>query len=614
MMNNSIENDLRLKKIHKGEIEGDLTGVPSIDKPWLKYYSDEAITSVLPSVNAYDFLYEKNKKHLGRIALNYFGRKITFEEMFKNIDITAKALLKYGVKKGDIVSVSLPNTPEAVYLFYALSKIGAIANMIDPRTSVKGIEDYINEVNSKLLIIIDVAVPKVLNVKNTTRVENVITVSPADSLPLVMNLGFRAKSFVENFKSKDSTAKKTDFICWKKFFEKGKEVKEIKNEYVENASKLPVMIVHTGGTTGAPKGVMLSNENINAMAFQSMLFPTDLQREHKWLDIMPPFIAYGIGTGLHFPLAVGMETILIPQFKPEEFDSLLLKYRPNHISGVPSHWNNIITSKKLKDVDLSFLITCAVGGDSMDKNLEIAANEFLKEHGCKYKITKGYGMTEVNGSIGRTTNENNIIGSVGIPFVKSTVAICNPETGEELGYEQNGEICMTGPSVMLGYYNKPEETALVKKQKEDGKEWIHSGDIGYMDKDGNLFIIDRIKRLIVRHDGFKIFPSAIEKVIQSHPKVKMCKVVGMPDVDNIQGELPCAYIVVDSTETLDYEELEKEIFLLCEKSLPEYSQPNLIRYKDVMPLTPVGKVDTLSLKNEITTEINENKNSKKLIK
>lgn len=613
MINNSIENDLKLKKIHKGEIEGSLTGIPSIDKPWLKYYSDEAITSVLPSVNAYDYLYEKNKKHLGRIALNYFGRKITFEEMFKNVDITAKALLKYGVKKGDIVSVSLPNTPEAVYIFYALSKIGAIANMIDPRTGVKGIEEYINEVNSKLLIIIEVAAPKVVNVKENTSVENVITVSPADSLPLVMNLGFKAKSFVENFKNKDNSNKNSDFICWKRFFEAGKTDEVLKTQDVKDEGKVPVMIVHTGGTTGAPKGVLLSNDNINAVAFQSMLFPTDLKREHKWLDIMPPFIAYGIGSGLHFPLAVGMETILIPQFKPEEFDSLLLKYKPNHISGVPSHWNSIITSKKLKDVDLSYLISCAVGGDTMDRDLEIASNKFLKERGCKYQITKGYGMTEVNGGIGRTTNENNIIGSVGIPFVKSTVAILDPETGEELGYGQKGEVCMTGPSVMIEYFNKPEETKLIKKQKEDGTEWIHSGDIGYMDEDGNLFIVDRIKRIIVRHDGFKIFPSAIEKVIQMHPKVKKCKVVGMPDINSVQGELPCAYIVVDET-TIDYEELEKEIYLLCEKNLPEYSQPSLIRYKDVMPLTPIGKVDTLSLKNEITNEILENKNSKKLIK
>ncbi len=610
-LSEEVKNDLILRE---KALKGEKTGYPSRDKVWLKYYPEKEIKATLPDVNAYDFLYDKNKNYINRNALNYFGRKITFKEMFDNINITENALRNYGVKKGDIVSISLPNTPEAVYIFYALSKIGAVANMIDPRTSIHGIEDYINEVDSKLLIAIDVAIPKLLNIKNTTNIKDIITVSPADSLPLVMNLGFKAKMFFESFKNKDNANnEKNNFISWKDFFNSGKN--KIKNFSTvdENVSELPVLIVHTGGTTGAPKGVLLSNKNINAMAFQSMQFPTDLKREHRWLDIMPPFIAYGIGTGLHFPLCVGMETILIPIFKPEEFDNLLIKYRPNHISGVPSHWNSIINSKKLKNADLSYLITCAVGGDSMDKKLEVASNKFLSEHGCKYKITKGYGMTEVNGSIGRTTNENNIIGSVGIPFAKSNIAICDPETGVELGYNEQGEICMSGPSVMIGYFNNKKETDNIKRVHSDGKEWIHSGDIGYMTEDGNLFVVDRMKRIIVRHDGFKIFPSAIESVIQSHPKVKMCKVVGMPDIDNVQGELPCAYIVLNDN-MVDYSEFEKELSLICEKKLPEYSQPALIKYKENMPLTSVGKVDTLKLKEEINQEMLKKQDSKKYIK
>jgi long-chain acyl-CoA synthetase len=610
-MNQDIKKDLYLRTIQLVDDKDKMTGIPNIDKPWLKYYSEESILSELPKMSAYEYLKFINRKNINRNALNYFGRKITFKELFENIDITANALLKYGIKNGDIVSLSLPNTPEAVYLFYALSKIGAIANMIDPRSSIKGIEDYLNEVNSNLLIIIDVALPKVVNVKNNTNVKNIISVSPADSLPAVMNLGFHAKSFFENFKNKN--AKLPDIsVKWKDFFNYGKQQIQIEKNY--GCSEAPVLIVHTGGTTGTPKGVVLSNENINAMAYQSAQFPTDLKCTHRWLDIMPPFIAYGIGTGLHFPLALGMETILIPAFDPEKFDSLLLKYKPNHISGVPSHWNNIINSKKLKNTDLSFLITCAVGGDSMDKELEKKSNEFLKQHGCKYSIVKGYGMTEVNGSIGRTTNENNPIGSVGIPFAKSNVAICDPETGEELGYNKTGEVCMSGPSVMIGYYNNSEETNKIKKVHSDGKEWIHSGDLGYMTPEGNLFIIDRIKRIIVRHDGFKIFPSMIETTILSHPKVKMCKVVGMPDTSNVQGELPCAYIVVDDEITVDYKKLEEEIYLLCEKSLPEYCLPALIRYKDSLPLTPIGKVDTLKLANEIKQEINEKGVSKKIAK
>ena len=445
--------DLFLRKVALGEIEGPHTGYPSIDKPWLKYYSVDSIKSNLDDVCACDFIYNKNVNHLDKSALMYFSRHITYREMFENINTCAKALKEYGVKEGDVVSISLPNIPEAAYLFYAISKIGAVANMIDPRASVTGIEEYINDTGSKILFMIDVANPKIIDVKKNTSVETVINVSPADSLPLPMSYAFKVKTFIEDIKKKQP--KIDDFVKWNKFFEKGK-VSSQELEEIEDISNKPVLIVHTGGTTGSPKGVVLTNKNINAIPYQSMCFPTDLQSKHRWLDIMPPFIAYGIGTGLHFPLAVGMEDVLIPAFDPEKFDKMLLKYKPNHISGVPSHWNNIINSKVLKNADLSFLITPAVGGDTMDKTLEVNSNKFLASHGCNYEIVKGYGMTEMNGSIGRSLNDGNLIGSVGIPFAQSNVKICNPETGEELGYNEQGEIYMTGPSMMLEYYNNEE--------------------------------------------------------------------------------------------------------------------------------------------------------------
>lgn len=593
------QRDLYLRKVALGEIQGEKTGYPSIDKPWLKYYTEETIESTLEDLSACDFIYYKNINHLDKAALAYFSRHITYREMFDNINICAKALKEYGVKEGDVVSISLPNIPEAAYLFYAISKIGAIANMIDPRASVEGIEEYLNEVNSKVLFMIDVANPKIVNVKKNTSVRTVVNVSPADSLPLPLSYGFKVKSFLENIKKKQP--KVEGFDNWNNFFEKGK-LSNVSLGEVEGISEKPVLIVHTGGTTGSPKGVILTNKNINAIPYQSMAFPTDLQSKHKWLDIMPPFIAYGIGTGLHFPLAVGMEDILIPAFDPEKFDKLLMKYKPNHISGVPSHWNSIIKSKVLKDADLSFLITPAVGGDTMDKTLEINSNKFLAEHGCNYEIVKGYGMTEMNGSIGRSLNDENLIGSVGIPFAQSNVKICNPETGEELGYNEQGEIYMTGPSMMLEYYNNEEETSKVKVADEFGQYWIKSGDLGYMTEDGNIFIIDRIKRIIIRHDGFKVFPSVIEEVIEKHENVKMCKVVGMPDNNNIQGELPCAFIVLNDNN-VDLSKIEDEIKDICYKYLPEYSLPKALRFKNELPLTPIGKIDTLKLGEKIKEEL-----------
>ena len=562
-----------------------LTGYPSIDKPWLKYYTEEHINAVMPECTAYEYILQLTKSRPNKAALNYFGKKTSYKEMFMKIDQCAKALKACGVKQGEIISVSLPNIPEAVYLFYAISKIGAVANMIDPRTSSDGIADYINETASTKLFVIDIIADKIAEIKDKTSLNMIVTVSPGNSLPLHLKSLLTLKNKTTGFKN--------PFSDWNSFIATASLYsKSVHN--IKGYSEKPVLIVHTGGTTGTPKGVVLSNKNINAIPFQSLFFPTDLQSKHIWLDIMPPFIAYGIGSGLHFPLAIGQEVVLIPAFKPEEFDKLILKFHPNHITGVPSHWNNIINSKRLKNKDLSFLITCVVGGDSMNIELEKASNRYLKAHNCKYTIAKGYGMTEVNGSIGRTTNENNPIANVGIPFTHSIVKICDPETGKELKYNEVGEIYMTGPSVMLGYYKNKAETDKIKIKDDKGVYWIKSGDLGYMTEDGLLYIQGRIKRIIVRHDGFKVFPSMIEDVVNKCSSITSCCVVGTADSNYIQGQLPIVYAELKASIT-NKAQVKNELTELCRQELPEYAQPVDFVFIDEMPLTPIGKVDYRAL-------------------
>lgn len=563
-----------------------LTGYPSIDKPWLKYYPKNSINMPLPEGTAFDYLYEKNKSR-EKTALEYIGKKISFQQLFENISIVERAFNYYGIKESDIVTVSIPNTPEAVYIFYALSRIGAVANMIDPRSSVEGIKEYVEETKSKMIIIIDVAVPKVVALKEQLPfVETIVAVSPSFSFP-------KPVKTLYNLKNKVSLP--TGIVDWKSFYATGKTNEPHQCNAITNAKDKPVLIVHTGGTTGTPKGVVLSNLNINAIALQSVLVPNDIRPEHKWLDIMPPFIAYGIGSGLHFPLIAGMCVILIPSFDASKFDELLIKHKPNHFAGVPSHWYTIINSERMQKQDLSYLITACVGGDSMDEKLERDSNSFLKSHHCNYCIAKGYGMSETNGSVCRTINENNPIGSVGVSFTHTIISVFDPDTLEELKFNETGEICMSGPSVMLGYYNNSEETEKIKKFHH-GREWIHSGDIGYINEDGNIFILNRIKRMIIRFDGFKVFPSMIEKVLLTHKDVVSCCVVGTPDKEHNQGRLPIAYLVLahrnaDNTT-------KQQLTELCKKELPEYAQPQDIIVMDNLPLTPIGKIDYRALENE----------------
>lgn len=616
-----IKRDLYLRKIARGELFGPSLGIPSKDKPWLKYYSEAAIKELLPKMTVYEYLKYSNIKYMNNNALSYFGKKITFNELFMHIDVVAFSLKNLGLKEGDIITISLPNIPEAAYLFYACSKIGIIANMVDPRTSSEGIEKYIKEVNSKYVIIIDSYFNKINHLIEEKAIEKAVAVSPAESLPLGLNFGFRAKGFIDNLKdSKKKIKFDKNRISWKDFYKNGKNFKEkyptLENIFPKYEENKPLVIEHTGGTTGIPKGVMLSNDNINAVAIQSVLTGIDMKREHNWLDIMPTFIAYGVGMGLHLPLTIGMETILIPQFDAKKFDELLYKHQPIHMVGVPSYWGSIINSKKLAKEDLSYIIAPTVGGDSMDTTLEREANQFLRSHNCSSKITKGYGMTEVTGGVAGTVDENNEIGSVGIPFVKTTISIFDPITQEELGYYQNGEVCMTGPNTMLGYFDNVKETQNILKLHNDGRIWVHSGDIGYMTENGNLFIVDRMKRMIIRYDGFKVFPSLIENVIASHYAVDSCKVVGINDVEHRQGKLPKAHIVLKKEYELNSIEIEEDIKRLCLEQLPEYCQPKEYKIRESLPITSVGKIDYLALEAEDTNELNENQMSltKKMVK
>ncbi len=591
------QRNLYLKKLQTGEIQGPSVGYASIDKPWLKYYTDEQIKTEMPIGSVYSHLYEQNKKYLGRTALSYYGRKITFDELFNKIEETAKALKQMGVKENDIVTISMPNTPEAVYLFYAMSKIGAVANMVDPRTSAEGIKHYIEEAKSDKVLIVDAYYNKVKSLTDDGTVKQIVAISPAESLPFGLNLGFKAKEFIDGIKDPSTKNEFNDKTQnWKQFIENGKSFNgKTETEFIPNR---PVVIEHTGGTTGQPKGVVLSNENINAVSKQSVLTGIDMQREHNWLDIMPTFIAYGVAMGLHLPLSIGMETILVPQFDPKKFDELLVKYKPIHMVGVPSYWGTIIKSKKLAKKDLSYIIAPTVGGDAMDTTLEQQANEYLKEHNCSSKIVKGYGMTEVCGGVAGTVDANNEIGSVGIPFVKTTISVFEPDSENEVGYNQDGEVCITGPNIMLGYFENQEATNAILKKHSDGTVWVHTGDIGHITENGSLFIVDRIKRMMIRYDGFKIFPSLIENVIASHKAVESCKVVSIADEEHSQGKLPKAHIVL-KPDFKPYEaQIREEIINLCAEELPEYVQPVDYKFRENLPLTPIGKIDYRALEAE----------------
>ena len=559
-------------------------------KPWLKYYDQKFIDQTLPALSAFEYVCQRSKNHLNDTALEYYGRKFTYADLIVNVKKTAAALRGAGVKKGDIITVVSIMTPEIIALFYAADMMGATLNLVDPRYSVEGIREYIEEVDSHLLVCLNVVYERCRQAAKRTNVEKVIVLSPADSLPPVMAVGYKLTT-------PDKNKYASNVIRWKQFIKGGEGQSTASEPYDPDHA---CVVVHTGGTTGSPKGVMLTDDCFNGIALQFQAYPKLFHRGQKLMNVMPPFIAYGFACGIHLPLVLGFTVIIIPNLDPAKLGSLVLKHKPEHMFGVPTHYQQLAADPKLRDKDLSFIINYAAGGDSLSRGAEQTVNDFLAAHGARYPIAKGYGMTEVSSAATVAAGLDNKPGSVGIPMVNTVVAAFEPGTDQELPIGQRGELCISGPCLMKGYYNKPEETAILLRRHPDGRVWAHTGDMGYLDEDGFVFLDSRIKRMIIRHDGFKVFPSMIENVVSRHPAVHQCSVVGCTDKDHTQGRLPFVYIVLKSDTTAKKKQVIRELERMCAEELPEYVQPVAYKFISSMPMTPVGKVDYRQLEADIS--------------
>ena len=559
-------------------------------KPWLKYYDQKFIDQTLPALSAFEYVCQRSKNHLNDTALEYYGRKFTYADLIVNVKKTAAALRGAGVKKGDIITVVSIMTPEIIALFYAADMMGATLNLVDPRYSVEGIREYIEEVDSHLLVCLNVVYERCRQAAKRTNVEKVIVLSPADSLPPVMAVGYKLTT-------PDKNKYASNVIRWKQFIKGGEGQSTAAEPYDPDHA---CVVVHTGGTTGSPKGVMLTDDCFNGIALQFQAYPKLFHRGQKLMNVMPPFIAYGFACGIHLPLVLGFTVVIIPNLDPAKLGSLVLKHKPEHMFGVPTHYQQLASDPKLRDKDLSFIINYAAGGDSLSRGAEQTVNDFLAAHGARYPIAKGYGMTEVSSAATVAAGLDNKPGSVGIPMVNTVVAAFEPGTDQELPIGQRGELCISGPCLMKGYYNKPEETAILLRRHPDGRVWAHTGDMGYLDEDGFVYLDSRIKRMIIRHDGFKVFPSMIENVVSRHPAVHQCSVVGCADKDHTQGRLPFVYIVLKADTTAKKKQVIRELERMCAEELPEYVQPVAYKFISSMPMTPVGKVDYRQLEADIS--------------
>lgn len=569
-----------------------ITGYASIDKPWQKYYTKEALTAIIPEMTAYQYMVSKNQGNLKTTAINYFGKKISFKEFIEKIDETARRLYNFGISEGDVVTVMSVANPELEILFYALNKLGAIINLIDVRSDYKQIRKYLTEVKSDTVLVMDNFLPefdKALEDEEVNSlVERIITLSPFNSVLFPFNkLAEKKKkkeepelyTKIEEIKNKDK------YISWNEMMTTTKYHYPHYPRYKKNTV---AAYVHTGGTTGVPKTVKLSNENFNAMAIQYEHLGANYNKGDTFLNGIVPFVAYGIVVTIHMPMCLGMTNIIAPILSPKEFTDFMIKYKPNHTATVPTYVENFIEDKKVNFMNWNCIKHIGVGGESFTETQEQEVQKFLEEHQSNGSIDKGFGMTELSGTAVTCMGNVNKFTSLGIPLPLNTYGIFERGTDRELKYGEEGEICITGPTEMLGYLNNDEDETKIIKIHSDGRRWIHSEDVGLIDEDGFLFFKGRYKRMFT-HGGFKLYPSYIEGVIVSHPDVDNCCVISIPS--QIYGFSPEVHIVIKKDRVKELKKIKEELIELCKDKLPEYSQPEDFIFEEDLPLTSVGKVD-----------------------
>lgn len=597
--NGEILRNIYLRDIAMGKKYGPMTGKGSIDKPWLKYYNINAIKTSIPNKTIYEYMKEQNIKRLHQIAIDYFGNRISYECLIKRIERVSSSFLKIGIKKGDVVTLSLANIPENIICIYALNNIGAIANLIDLRLKGDKLLNCINSANSSTIVVTNLFVNNLMEIVNKTSLNNIVVVSPANSC----FLGISWKYKLQNKLMAVNIKKKIGCIVydWQKFENMGKNYasKNIQSGKQDDE----VCILHTSGTTGQSKGVVLTNRNFNSMVIQYSNSGLDFKPGDMFLSQVPPFLAYSALMALHLPLSLGLKVKMLPDYQPDKFAENILKIKPNHVIAGPADWTSFLKldCKKIRRIkDLSFLRTMASGSDKISTSNKDKINEFIAQKGGKSKIIEGYGMTEMSSAAVTNLTHINIDESVGIPLPKTNICIYDNEKQQEVDYGETGEICLFGPTIMKAYFNDKQETSRVIKTHNDGKKWLHSGDIGYMSCDGVLYLEGRMKRVIIRYDGIKVSPFDIENVINKIEIVEAVCVVGINDIAHGQGAVPVANIVLKQDAKQDDLLVIKE---RCELELGEKYLPSYYVLKDQLPLTDVGKVDYRELSVQDAKEL-----------
>ena len=564
---------------------------------WSDNHAPENFRPEYPEFSMVSLLKETAEKYPDYYALNFNNKKITFAQMIETIETVAQALLASGVKKGDFVSVVAPNTPQALISVYAINRMGAVANMIHPLLSANEIKKFVEHVDSKAVITFDMLYPKLAEIEWESTVKPVIVLARiADALPVYLKPLYLSTNKVEFTPNPDH-----NIIYWNAFLKQGKQRKE----------SLPVddgkgddiaAILYSGGTTGIPKGAMIHNRAFNCMAIQAEEIKRDNTKDaagKKALALMPVFHGFGLAMCMHTMLYFGMQVFLVPKFDFKACTKLIFKNKINHVYAVPALFEALSRSEEIEKQDLSFLEMVAFSGDKMSDKLHNRMNKYLKNGGSSEQMTEAYGLTECLSAACISPFFAHKQGSTGLPLPGNKIKICKVGTHEEVPIGEDGEICITGPTLMKGYYQNEVETKIALQQHDDGEVWLHTGDVGCMDEDGYLYYRLRHCKMIIT-SGYNIYPTQIEEVINGVNGVAASCVIGIED--RSVGQRVVA-VVQPANMNADLEPLRERILDACKKNVAEFAMPREVIFKEELPRTRMGKIDF----KKITADMNEKK-------
>lgn len=567
-----------------------VTGYPSIDKPWLKYYTEEAIAALVPECSIYRNIYDNNKEYLNNIAFNYFGRKINYANMFNEVEKIAKSLNSYGIGCGDTVNMLATSAPEIICIVLACSKIGALANFINPMFTPEQIADRINDTKSEWLFVLDRTYSYAATAIKKTCIKNVVVIPIVQSMPIFVKTILKLKNDIKI----PYNDKKIQFITYKQFLNHGCEYKG--RTEVTFEKERPVVMVYSSGTTGASKGIVLTNEGINAIILNDQKSSFNLKRGFTFLQMIPVWFSTGIVLSVLMPLGLGMTVILEPVFSKENFAKGLAKHSPNLTLAATSLWVYAVHSKELRNVDLSGMTYPISGGEKITKKTAEDINDFLQEHGSKVHIVVGWGMCELGSAATNSTPLHEKYGTAGHPILGVTVSAFDPETNEEKKYNERGELRVLTPAHMKEYYKNPSATEKFFWMDNKGEKWCCTGDLGYVDEDGDVSVLGRIGDSFISKSGRRIFFFDIEEIIYSVDGVDRCKAIDFKDEN--ENIIVVAHIALKK-DAIDSDLIIQRIKGKCSEMLDLESVPQKYKLWDSLPVNTSGKLDNEALRKNI---------------